>query len=75
MMIEYYKTTIELDKVAVDEFKLIFPSRGMLKFFLNLSLKKFNELHDHTVLDGEVSEAVESAAAEMNDYVEDEDEG
>jgi hypothetical protein len=68
---EYYKTTVELDKDAVDQFREVFPHRGMLKYFMNLCLVKFNEIHDHT-LDEEVAEVTELASKEMSEFIEEE---
>jgi len=44
----------------VDRFRELYPQRGALKWFVNLCLVKFAEIHDHD-LDREIGEVVEAA--------------
>jgi len=55
----------------VEGFKELYPQRGALKWFVNLCLWKFVEIHDHD-LDKEIGETVEAAVKEMKEGEENE---
>ena len=61
---QFYKTTVVLDKSGVDALKVIYPAKGSLKYFLNLCLRKFEQIHEHD-LDKEIEKTVKSAEKEM----------
>ena len=65
-MKQNFKTTVELERKAVEAFRELYPQRGALKTFFNACLKKLVEIHDHD-MDREIAETVEGALEEIKE--------
>ena len=63
-MKQNFKTTVELERKAVEALRELYPQRWALKTFFNACLWKLVEIHDHD-MDKEIAETVEGALEEL----------
>ena len=64
---EYYKTTIELNKAHVAAFREMFPQQGSIKWFFQLCLENFVNIHRPDETNQEIRSAVSQAVEDMGD--------
>ena len=68
-----YKTTVELERHLVENFRELYPQRGALKTFFNACLKRFAEVHDHESMSRELSITVEEAVEDLKEEYDESD--
>lgn len=64
---EFYKTTIEVNKAYAEAFREMFPQQGSLKWFFNLCLENFVNIHRTDETDQEIRSSVSQALEDMKD--------